>query len=964
MILVKYRLPLFPLPSPSLNLLLRSTNMVHRANSKKSGDAKGKRSRKDSTGRMDADRDFGMMGGIPPELDEDIDDDLAFDSEDEAKYGAFFASKSKPKKKGTTGTKDDTEITDTFDRLNAIGDHDEEMGFSDDSREEFDLSEMLESKDELRDARANRRLAKKKNQKQKIGRRSSVKEPLTLEAETLIGSTEAVPAGSRLGVRKLLDATPDAAAAKRLQKSLANNKLLLTQDVDDITKERVDRKKVREVVAGQLEKYKPVLKQHQTARHLAFPLRAQEAVCPVPKTLTSLVSAVQEGTNENREEAAKRAAASTNMADRMNSLLQASGLLKESKSQTTDEQQKSQFVAFDSGTGEEGDDALKPISVGYMQKLKSMLSFENAKRRRFNKIKSKTYRRILRKEKERDQERRAKAFELLHPEEARRRLQKKMDEMRAEERVTQKHKNTSKWVRHAKKFANVDADTKDAIDEQHQIHARLMQKMEEDLADEINGAAAANDDEGSEEEEQVVDQLLAGGGKTSAKSVLWGDEGEDGSGPADVTPVDKARKELRAMGFMQKAKQRQDDQLDEELKDLEADIREYHETGELSRAADLADEKRKGRKRHAKDSLEALAADDEDALVDDDSEGDAAPSKKTKKTTKNSRSAELLAGPSKGRRQYASGKKDMNVSLGAKSGLSIGNENRDVQPAENGDGNTAEEPIVVDDARESDVGEFSRAVAEEPRKKKARPEVRRPVLGEGFAGDRSTKAQDALPKKVGKCASTRVTILPKIGVAPPSVVEPVAEDGVSMNQDYLVARAFANDEVDEEFLALKSRQVEDIMKPADKNASLPGWGEWGGEASRLNVAHQARVAKMELERRIEKSSLMKARADAELENVIINHEVDLVPGKYQLHMVPRPFTNAQEFSRSLRQPLGPEWNTALSFKEGNQPRITTIQGVAIDPLSLEAHVKKSKTQRRKVALGKKSQIAVSRTTAA
>jgi U3 small nucleolar RNA-associated protein 14 len=176
-----------------------------------------------------------------------------------------------------------------------------------------------------------------------------------------------------------------------------------------------------------------------------------------------------------------------------------------------------------------------------------------------------------------------------------------------------------------------------------------------------------------------------------------------------------------------------------------------------------------------------------------------------------------------------------------------------------------------------------------------------------------------------------------------------------VDQDYLVARAFANDEVDEEFLALKSRQVDDIMKPVDKNASLPGWGEWGGESTNLNVAHQARVAKMELARRIEKSSLMKARADAGLENVIINHEVDLVPGKYQLHMVPRPFSNAQEFSRSMRQPLGPEWNTALSFKEGNQPRITTIQGVAIDPLSLDAHVKKTKkTQRRKVV--KKTKI--------
>lgn len=924
---------------------------------------KAKRSRKDS-GDDTPSSGYGGYSSIPPEMDEDIDDDLAFDSEDEAKYGAFFASKgpSKASSKKGAGSGNKEEIEETFDRLNALGGSkgkghdDDELGFSDDSRDEFDISEMLDSKDEKRDAREKRRLAKKSQKDSHVGRRSTVKEPLTMEAESLLGAADSTAA--RAGVRKLLGAAADAPATKRLQKSLANNKLLLTQDVDDITKDRADRRKVREVVEAQLDKYKTVLKQQQSTRHLAFPLRPQEAVCPVPVTLTGLVSAVQEGMAENRSDAQKRAAASTGMADRMNALLQASGLQKDERSSEPAAGGASeQFVPFDAADEEGGEDgASKPISVGYMQKLKSMMSFENAKRRRFNKIKSKTYRRILRKEKERDQERKAKAFELLHPEEARRRLQKKMDDMRAEERVTQKHKNTSKWVRHAKKFAKVDDETKDAIDEQHQLHARLMRKMEDDLADELNGAAV--DDaraDSSEEEDQAVDQLLAGGRVKSAKSVLWG----DGAAPADdealvdQTPVARARKELRAMAFMQRAEQRHAQQMDEDLEAMEADIREYQETGELARAA-AGSGKRKSKSK-AKQKRDADGSplgndDDDDALLNASDRDDAldemvpARSRGGKKATDGAKA--------QGRRQFGSDKKAVTVALGTKSGLSAATgRGRDGAAADGDDAWDSAAPEEIVDNGQDDLP--AEAAEKLPSRKKARTEgAARPAPSDGFAGDRNPEGQP--PTKKEKCPSTRLVILPKAAVAP---VAPVDADTAAIDQDYLVARAFANDDVDEEFLALKSKQVEDIMRPADKNASLPGWGEWGGTSERLNVAHQARVAQKDLERRIEKSSLMKARADAGLENVIINHEVDLVPGKYQLHMVPRPFTNAQEFSRSLRQPLGPEWNTALSFKEGNQPRITTIQGVAIDPLSLEAHAKKSKTQRRKVAPGKKTRIA-------
>jgi U3 small nucleolar RNA-associated protein 14 len=148
-------------------------------------------------------------------------------------------------------------------------------------------------------------------------------------------------------------------------------------------------------------------------------------------------------------------------------------------------------------------------------------------------------------------------------------------------------------------------------------------------------------------------------------------------------------------------------------------------------------------------------------------------------------------------------------------------------------------------------------------------------------------------------------------------------------------------------LRAKEEQVDAVLKPLDKNASLPGWGEWGGESSSLNKRHKDKTKKLDLARRIEKSTLMSCRADAHLSNVIINHDVDLVPDRLTLHMIPRPFSNPQEFARSNRQPVGPEWNTPVSFKHGVQPRITTTQGTTIAPLDLSRRPRKSKTKMRK-----------------
>ena len=169
-----------------------------------------------------------------------------------------------------------------------------------------------------------------------------------------------------------------------------------------------------------------------------------------------------------------------------------------------------------------------------------------------------------------------------------------------------------------------------------------------------------------------------------------------------------------------------------------------------------------------------------------------------------------------------------------------------------------------------------------------------------------------------------------------------------MSHDYLVSRAFARDDIDEDFTAAKAAQVDDAMKPEDKNASLPGWGEWGGENERLNQRHKQRVADLTLKRSIERTALAGARADAKLDHAIINHDVDMVSDKHTLHVVPRPYDSAVQYERAMRQPLGPEYNSVRTFQDGVAPKVQTKQGVAIEPVDRTTGMhKKAKTSRSK-----------------
>ena len=932
--------------------------------------------------------------------DEDIDDDLAFDSEDEKMYGQFFkkqeeakAAQAKSNKKSAT-TKGKGKL-DAFDDLHYGGDDDDD---DDDDGEGFDLSDLLDDDSSKKKKKKPAvTISSTKAPKAPKAKHGSARAAVTREGETLfVDPDEENRVTAPVPLKKLVTEAASSATkkeaklAKRLQSATSKDKQqVFATDVDPEIKERADRANTREIVKEASKKWQPTLREMRKAKHLQFPLKGTEESA-IPNSLGAIASNADPANNSALRRKLKRgrddaeeteasgkaktgaAHAPKSMAEEMAALLVSSGLSskvanpaansKEAKATTELFTSKdSNYVDLQRNRDEEGEGDEAPIELGYVQKLKAMLSYEVAKRRRFNKIKSKTYRRILRKEKEREEEKRQRALEILNPEAAQRRVQAKMEKMRAMERATQKHKNTSKWVRHAKKFSKFDDETRDAIHDQHQAHQRLMQKMDEDAANELQEAAEVSEDE---LEERRVDDLLSKDKHTlkqaGLKSVLWGND-EDVPEDADDDPSDptsKARRELRKMGFMQKAKERQEAQLEQEWSSLQEDV-ERVKSGQKPKNFKPGD-------LDADDELDAdvraqLSKDDAKALrssLKGHSVLTRGAAAKDQKLAKEAAVAAAAAAQAElETRNATTGRKTFTASTGP--GATSKSVRADLAAASNAKGFHSQkfgeeedeeleemEDDVSSGAEEeeetsgSDEDDAPRAVSAKAAKK-AKNAAKGPssnVLG----GDSVIPAGKSL-KQTAKSATSKRVRIAEFGGETGEAEDPTAvgngtgfddDDGEEENQqDYLVSRAFAADEIDEDFLKTKESQVETIMKPQDPNASLPGWGEWGGEDERLNKRHREKVEKSELARRIEKSSLMKARVDAKLQNVIVNHDVDLVPTAYSLKMVPRPFANAQEYQRSMRQPAGPEWNTATTFRDGVLPRVTTKRGTIIDPLS-------------------------------
>lgn len=150
---------------------------------------------------------------------------------------------------------------------------------------------------------------------------------------------------------------------------------------------------------------------------------------------------------------------------------------------------------------------------------------------------------------------------------------------------------------------------------------------------------------------------------------------------------------------------------------------------------------------------------------------------------------------------------------------------------------------------------------------------------------------------------------------------------MAIRDQEMVARAFAGEDVVGAFEDEKTAIAEEEDDKVVDN-TLPGWGSWVGDgvSAKEKKRHQGRfLTKVD-------GIKKKDRKDAKLDKVIINEKRIKKNDRYLASQLPHPFESRQQYERSLRLPVGPEWQTKETFQDSTKPRVLMKQGI-IAPMS-------------------------------
>ncbi|PNW76852.1 hypothetical protein CHLRE_11g478966v5 [Chlamydomonas reinhardtii] len=146
------------------------------------------------------------------------------------------------------------------------------------------------------------------------------------------------------------------------------------------------------------------------------------------------------------------------------------------------------------------------------------------------------------------------------------------------------------------------------------------------------------------------------------------------------------------------------------------------------------------------------------------------------------------------------------------------------------------------------------------------------------------------------------------------------------NKD-LIRQAFAGDDVAAEFAEEKAAAVAEELPDIQEPSALPGWGAWSSQQRnpKWMQAAKDRAAK-------QRADAAAGRRDAGMKYVVVSEKWDKKAAKYTAPAAPFPFTSPEAYERSLRQPLGRDFNPDQAFRDLTRPAVIKQAGVTINPL--------------------------------
>ncbi|CAA0809862.1 U3 ribonucleoprotein (Utp) family protein [Striga hermonthica] len=561
-----------------------------------------------------------------------------------------------------------------------------------------------------------------------------------------------------------------------------------------------------------------------------------------------------------------------------------------------------------------------------LAKMRSLLFRHEIKAKRIKKIKSKTYHRLLKK----DKKKAAEAAIQMDPEAAKE-LAMKQEFKRAEERMTLKHKNSSKWAKRILKrgLDAQDEATREAFGEQLNQHAALTRKMnslkESSSSDESSDGDDSDDMSGGSDRD-MSSKLIAKAKEKTIK-ILEGDEELPKSG-------------VLSLPFMVRGLQKRREAADEEaklaLEDYESSLKQiqgqnvsakHEKSASSGRMVFGAAKKVVANETKTKEKINNFYENSESENEDEIQDVDVGEHNQTDKSLReveidpNVLREELDIGQdsvfkSFGGAEDPEPKTSYEVSyLASDSWKKVSRSHNDAKK-QSDESNTIRKPKVTTGANEDDHDTevlycLFLCKLSTPHSPKSKMHKFVFLFQENDGSDTDSG---------GEMVDGILSSGQKSGYELPSQAE-------------LIQRAFAGDDVEDDFDKDKETVLNEENPEPEKPVLLPGWGQWThvqkkkGLPSWMVEEHEtAKNKRMEA---------LKKRKDARLNHVIISEKLDKKAEKLHTKTLPYPYTSKEVFEQSIRMPIGPEFNPASANGALIRPEVVTTPGVIIKPISYE-----------------------------
>ncbi|KAH7049810.1 small-subunit processome [Linnemannia elongata] len=697
----------------------------------------------------------------------------------------------------------------------------------------------------------------------------------------------------------------------------------LAAPLPKIVQDRLNRQAAYDESKKEVSKWLPIVQQNRQAEHLAFPMNAPGIHTP---SSASLASSFDVSTKMERE---------------VESVLMEGGM-QERKLVEFEE------LALNKMTTEEVEKRRQDLRM-----MRELMFRDEIRAKRVSKIKSKLYRKIKKKERERNG---LTAEEMADLDPAQAHEERLLAEQkRAQERMTLKHKNTGKWAKDQIKHGNFDPESRQAITEQIERGDRLRRKIQDVDSDE--------EQSGGESDYSDLEDDDVEGAKARAFDELAQVEAQLAKAE-DAAREAKVGKGVFAMKFMQDAAKRSKLQAQIAAEEFRKEMMEEEEMRNMSSDDEwktIQKNKKGGKKTKEAEAGTVIGAGGR-MVFGTASDGPIESSSQPDKAVKLNNAGQInkvalsaghttkVAGPVTvkiaGTSARTAAQDDDSDDGSANPWLKTDKHHQGKIARKNDKGTTKDSSKVdklqakikkqkdaeagSDDDVQIDTSSFL-TLSKDSQKERGlnKGESTTESAPASTTSKKDKKNKKAAAEEMSEAEEGTVTVAGDGNDSDDSDPEPVmvhAKTAAALSQRDLVARAFANDNVVSEFEKEKMETME-AEKPKDIDLTLPGWGSWAGKGQKKkkNVV----VKKAQPGEGVDISK----RKDAKLAHVIINEKRDKKASAFSVTKIPHPFKTWAQYEQSLRTPVGKEWNTNATFQKMTLPRVTTKLGKIIDPLT-------------------------------